>query len=255
MQLLVMSDLHIEKNGTSVAGLYPGHEDVDVVLLVGDVGIGLEGIRWARDAFEGKRIVYIPGNHEFRGEEYFSHCQAMRREGERLGVDVLQGESITIAGVRIVGATLWTDWMVLGEVARDVAEREALQFGHDFKFTRVQTEQGERLLLPADVRDFHRRDLAAIKALASDRSVKTVVATHFAPSGQSLDPMYERSGLSPYYASNLDEVICDLSPVLWVHGHTHRHMDYMAGDTRVICNPHGYFTENQRFDHWHILEI
>ena len=29
--------------------------------------------------------------------------------------------------------------------------------------------------------------------------------------------------------------------VLWVHGHTHDAHDYVLNDTRIVCNPRGYF--------------
>ncbi len=43
------------------------------------------------------------------------------------------------------------------------------------------------------------------------------------------------------YHSSLEEVILDNENiVLWTHGHTHHHFDYMVGTTRVFCNPRGY---------------
>ena len=39
-------------------------------------------------------------------------------------------------------------------------------------------------------------------------------------------------------------------PKLIVHGHTHRRMDYMLGDTRVICNPRGYPGENEWYKNY-----
>ena len=35
----------------------------------------------------------------------------------------------------------------------------------------------------------------------------------------------------------------------WIHGHMHSNVDYMIGDTRVVCNPRGYSDmENVKFD-------
>ena len=39
----------------------------------------------------------------------------------------------------------------------------------------------------------------------------------------------------------VDEVIESAQPALWVHGHTHSSADYQVGDTRVVCNPYGYY--------------
>lgn len=44
-------------------------------------------------------------------------------------------------------------------------------------------------------------------------------------------------------------------PTLWVHGHTHVGLDYRTGQTRVICNPHGYGNENPAFDPALVIDI
>ena len=38
----------------------------------------------------------------------------------------------------------------------------------------------------------------------------------------------------------------DAKIVLWTHGHMHDPLDYMIGDTRVVCNPRGYVGEERR---------
>jgi hypothetical protein len=51
------------------------------------------------------------------------------------------------------------------------------------------------------------------------------------------------------FASNLDFLIHP--PVsLWIHGHQHDSADYTLGDTRVVCNPRGYYPHqlNQMFE-------
>jgi Icc-related predicted phosphoesterase len=40
--------------------------------------------------------------------------------------------------------------------------------------------------------------------------------------------------------SDMDELILEHQPCLWIHGHTHESFDYEIGKTRVICNPRGY---------------
>lgn len=42
------------------------------------------------------------------------------------------------------------------------------------------------------------------------------------------------------YASDLEEMILELKPNIWFHGHIHTSSDYWLGETRVICNPFGY---------------
>jgi hypothetical protein len=44
-------------------------------------------------------------------------------------------------------------------------------------------------------------------------------------------------------------------PELFVHGHTHCSFDYRVGQTRVLCNPHGYGDENPDFNPSLIVEV
>ena len=51
---------------------------------------------------------------------------------------------------------------------------------------------------------------------------------------------HEDNPLTRYFLCAVDDVILDLQPKLWVHGHTHVPCDYRLWDTRVVCNPKGY---------------
>ncbi len=76
-----------------------------------------------------------------------------------------------------------------------------------------------------------------------------MVVTHHSPSAQSIPRQYENDILSASYASNLDNLVRELEPDLWVHGHMHETCDYLIGKTRVVCNPRGYPDErNPQFD-------
>ena len=79
MNIQLLSDLHNEflRNRPSVSGhQWSGdipQTDADVIILAGDIDIGMKGAEWA--VLESKRlekpIIYILGNHEFYGHEYF----------------------------------------------------------------------------------------------------------------------------------------------------------------------------------------
>ena len=55
--------------------------------------------------------------------------------------------------------------------------------------------------------------------------------------------------------SYLTELIERYQPTLWVHGHVHNSSDYLVGKTRVLCNPHGYGTENPDFNGALVVEL
>ena len=43
------------------------------------------------------------------------------------------------------------------------------------------------------------------------------------------------------YVSDLSNLILDNPQIkYWLHGHTHQQVDYMVGETRVMCNARGY---------------
>jgi hypothetical protein len=46
------------------------------------------------------------------------------------------------------------------------------------------------------------------------------------------------SALTPAFASNMENLILEIQPRLWIHGHDN--YDYQIGKTRIICNPRGY---------------
>ena len=60
MKLHVLSDLHTEFTDFS-----PPESDADVVILAGDIGVGLGGIEWAARRYPRAPVIYVPGNHEF----------------------------------------------------------------------------------------------------------------------------------------------------------------------------------------------
>ena len=47
--------------------------------------------------------------------------------------------------------------------------------------------------------------------------------------------------LQSAYMNNLDDFILEHQSnlKLWIHGHLHSSADYMIGKTRVVCNPRG----------------
>lgn len=53
------------------------------------------------------------------------------------------------------------------------------------------------------------------------RGRNTVVVTHHAPSGQSISPEFKDDPLSGCYASNLEDLIVETQPAVWIHGHVH----------------------------------
>ena len=132
---------------------------------------------------------------------------------------------------------------------------------NDFRIIKKETE-GYTNLKPIDTVFRHRNMLDYIKTVVAERpDEKFVVVGHHSPSFQSVHESYKSETLmNGAYHSDLSEFILDRPQIkLSTHGHTHHRLDYMIGETRVVCNPRGYqsdgYGENTDWDPNIILEI
>jgi len=102
---------------------------------------------------------------------------------------------------------------------------------------------------------------------------------HHAPAFRSVAPRYATDILTAAFASNMLTELLGEATVrnpaeaasdgdatgldsgarsrvdLVIHGHVHNSADYHVGPTRVICNPHGYGSENAAFNPALIVEV
>jgi hypothetical protein len=83
-------------------------EQLDVLVLAGDIACGTAGIRWAKTL--PLPVVYVPGNMEHYGFDYYENLSAMRKEASGSNVRFLEKESVVIEGVRFLGANGWSDF-------------------------------------------------------------------------------------------------------------------------------------------------
>jgi predicted phosphodiesterase len=251
MKIRVLSDLHLE-----FRDWVPPESDADVVVLAGDIHVGVHGIEWARRRFPLTPVVYVPGNHEFYGGNIKDVSAELLAQGRRLGVDVLDGRAIVIGGVRFLGATLWTDFALHGADPRSVdrAMAAALAGMNDFHVIRYQ---GNRTFHPAEAKAIHVERVRWLRAQLADKLVgTTIVVTHHLPLRQSIPSKYRLSNLNPSFASDLGDLMGPRVAV-WVHGHTHESFDYVVNGTRVVCNPRGYIPmePNEAFDPLLTLDV
>lgn len=93
----------------------PDDLDCDVVILAGDIGKGLKGLEWGREAFDDVELVYVAGNHEYYGGALGHLTDKLRARAVELGVHFLENDATVIGGVTFVGATLWTDFALFGD--------------------------------------------------------------------------------------------------------------------------------------------
>ncbi|WP_427914829.1 metallophosphoesterase [Ramlibacter sp. MMS24-I3-19] len=249
MKLHLLSDLHIE-----FADYEPDARAcaaADVIVLAGDIDVGVKGIAWARRVFANKPVIYVCGNHEFYSGHWTATLEELRAAALMHGVQFLEDDQVVIGGVRFLGAALWTDFAYLGEQERPAAMamyRSGLQ---DCRLIARQTSTvGRDPLQPSDVLLRHRTSREWLqRALSAAFSGPTVVVTHHLPHRKSVAARFELDPLTPGFASNLPESLITRAD-LWLHGHTHDSCHYVVTEgavhARVVCNPRGYPLDRRR---------
>lgn len=221
MKLHILNDLHIEFDTFE-----PPPTDADVVVLAGDIGVGLEGLYWAQSYFTDTPVIYVPGNHEF-----YHHDIALIDELKACApnnIYVLNNDEVEIDGVRFLGCVLWTDFALFGEADKWFSMQRARQGMNDFAII----QNNGRRFTPEDAVQRHTASRAWLaEKLAQPFTGKTVVVTHHCPSSKSVPRRF---------ANHLEDLMGDDRVALWIHGHTHDPFDYEVNGTRVVCNPRGY---------------
>ncbi len=250
-RIRVMSDLHLEFFDFS-----PGSAPADVVVLAGDIHSEDRGMAWARRAFPDVQIVYVMGNHEYHGFDVEDVIDRTRAAARTWDVQLLECDQAVINGVRFLGTTMWTDFMIDG-AGRGLLGSPlwyARRFMADFSVIRYQ----KRRLTPEASQELHRRSRGWLeKRIAEPFDGDTVVVTHHLPHKSSIHERFVGNRLNPAFASDLSGLV--RPPVkLWIHGHTHCSCDFIVeGQTRVLCNPRGYGPHdlNRDFDESLVVEI
>ncbi|MBX3191735.1 MAG: hypothetical protein KF819_32380 [Labilithrix sp.] len=90
----------------------------------------------------------------------------------------------------------------------------------------------------------------ALDLFASELGEGDVVVTHHLPAQASVVPRWRGHPLNPFFVCDVEPLIVERKPALWIHGHTHDSVDARVGATRIVCNPFGYvrIEENRAFD-------
>lgn len=266
MRLQIFSDLHLERYPDFQPRL---RDDVDVIILAGDIGSYQSGSRLQTEEFGLARfsplrpgappatVLYVPGNHEFDGLEFDDALLRLRATCEQLGIVWLDREVVTIGGVRFIGTTLWTDFASLARRESD-ADKQARALNKAFRAANYYLSKNTTLrrgapMLAEQLRELGLDCQAWLRtALATPFDGSTVVVTHFAPSLSSADPRYGLSAGTAGFCNDVDALFPRAD--LWVHGHLHCMNDYLAeGVTdglpwrcRVVANPLGYLSKGEQ---------
>lgn len=266
MRVQLVSDLHLERYPSYCPAAAP---DADVLVLAGDIGsyqarsllagddFGLTRFSPRRPQAPWRRVLFLPGNHEYDALPYEATRVRLHELCEALGIDWLDNEVLTIDGVRFVGTTLWSDFDALA--ARERTETERFRSRQKaFRAANFYLSKNSTLLngSPALAEDLRSLALVAIEGLrrrlAQPFEGVTVAVTHFAPTLRSADPRYGSTPGTAGFCNDLDELL-PLAQV-WMHGHLHCPQDYVVRGVedgrpwacRVVANPRGYASKGEQ---------
>jgi Icc-related predicted phosphoesterase len=280
MKIQLASDLHLEFADINIKNT----TGADVLILSGDIlvaddlrnqpvslswealpeeghGRAKRSMRYRdffqRVSFQFKHVIYIMGNHEHYHGKFDKSAAVIR---ETLGylnihnVHLLDRDTVEIDGVHFVGGTMWTDC----NKGDPMTQYHLEHCMTDFRVIRIAGENFKKFLPMRTVIEFTKtRDYFKTVIDNLPKDSKIVVCSHHAPSHLSIHEIYKNDTLmNGGYSSDLSEFILDRPQIrAWTHGHMHNNFDYMVGDTRVMCNPHGYPGENGQFDFNFTFEV
>ena len=242
--------------------------DADICICAGDISDFVEmSIEFlSRHISPRMSVITVLGNHDYFGNTIDGAIKTAKRKAGG-NVTVLENETFVLGDVRIIGATLWTDfeipWGQDEEIPlpdrREVAIQFCKRFVVDFReiYRSGWHETGmPGLLMARELIARHNASRAFINAeLSLPFKGKTVILTHHAPTPWSLDPKYKGNPTNAAFVSDLTDLIEQRQPDLWVHGHVHRFFDYQIGKARVICNPRGYRREQTAFQPGFVIDL
>lgn len=209
-----------------------------MLVLAGDIGIGSQGLRLAVEQSRRRPVLYVPGNHEYYGQDLASSPAVMRRALAGSGVHLLDRNAVVIQGVRFLGCTLWTDFRAVSGAQAGDHMAWAMAALNDFEHIRM----GSRTLHALDTVAEHLRSRAWLEdQLAANHAGPTVVITHHAPVRLAF-PRWPLKNPAVVAASvNRMEALMDGNRVhTWIYGHTHWALERRVRGTRLLSNPRGY---------------
>ena len=252
LKLWIWSDLHRESD----PGGSPGHRPRAAAAGgAGHAHRAIDTIGWLvrqldAGVLKTRRVIYVPGNHDFYWREMTDALREARDAARTYGIDLLHMDEVVVDGVRFLGGTLWTDYALDGDPVGGMDACRALK---DHKAIHLRRDDRTGPFLPEDARAMHGECVDWFRRRLEMRHAgPTVCVSHHGVSRRSVGERWLGDPTTAGFASDLMGLIDEHQPDLWCHGHTHESHDYRLGRTRVVCNPKGYGTvgmeENRSFD-------
>jgi hypothetical protein len=278
MRIVYFSDVHIEIRESQPAAPWSdtlplgfGPElsafvgETDLLILAGDIGRvhstrNVSPLSYAREAadFLGCGVVLVPGNHEYYRGCFREDRAALLAAGDRTVTVLDRGQASIARGgapLRILGATLWTDYAVVGDpaVAMTAAEREI----YDHRL--IRRSEGSGFFSPVDALMEHRRSRTwLLQKLTEPADGPTLVVTHHVPHSAVRHPGHGLNELAPAFCSDCDDLMEAASAAgvaAWIFGHHHWSLATETRGVRLLSAQLGYPGEDTGWTGPGYLEI
>lgn len=242
----------------------PANLDVEAILLGGDIhyspnhlGEMLRSIRGTQP--DTTQIIVVPGNGEYVNQELIESRRQYRAAVEAVPNAVFLDDNVSElpSGLTVIGSTLWSH-VPDGEIDgyNRMLAAEGLEGVDGIRL-------GDRFLTLQDTNELHRQARSFIEGqlrrLSRAQRDTTIVCTHFWPTlqpwasqGAEREPLYHIIG------SDLDALIAECGPRLWLCGHAHTTHHVTIGTTQISSNPRagdGPGNVNPDFQEFNIVEL
>jgi predicted phosphodiesterase len=257
MKIKVWSDLHLEFRNNLFDHIHLEHPDdkETTLLLSGDISMGTAAIPFVEEMCKHfKHVLMICGNHEYYEQDYDRVNEKWAQyelESSPKNFHFLFNDWRILDGVRFLGGTMWTDFNGSDPIDMGAAHRIMADY--------TEIKLDGRPLTPRDIIREHDKFMDfLIRKFDEPFDGPTVVMSHHSPGNELKRKGRRGDRVGSAYFADIEELIGHHNVVkLWVHGHTHRNWDYMINETRVICNPYGYwgYDTNKDFDRELIVEV
>lgn len=256
MKILIYSDLHQELNKKGFT--LPEDINGDIMILAGDVlsfddPAQFDALVDFLKPWGDKPVLYIPGNHEYytrTGLTMESLINSFYQFTWDKNIHLLDRAAWIDEERKVAfyGMTMWTD-LKEGTKAWDLT-----RLPRDYRHINV----GDGVLRPQHTMQFHKEYLHGLQQwlnrlneieASSDSKYKRVVISHHAPLFERGEDRCDAAFVSTKTKAIIEDPNSNID--VWIYGHTHKQVDYMAWDTRVISNAYGYEKvphEQEHFD-------
>lgn len=240
MKIAYISDTHYEIDGQRDIVL---HEEVDVLILAGDISKNRHSIVRGQQIADGKarHIVQIAGNHDYWSKRHDKVLRLMREEAAKYtNHHFLENDTVLIDGWAFIGATLWTDFAYGSNIHLDLHRAKGVM--NDYrKISRKASPTIYRKIIPEDILEFNTTSKKYIfEEIEKHGRDKSIVISHHGPTELSVIEKFRGDKDNVFYVNGWGNEVAYNGPRLWFHGHTHAQFEYEIGDTTVMCNAFGY---------------